>query len=662
MSILCSLNNIHLSFGTKTIFNGAEITIHKGDRIGLLGLNGQGKSSLFRILAEEVRPDISEPPFVFHKGTGQNDDSLKYTVFHVPQELPLPENADTNIADYLFVFYPQLAKVHFELQELNSFLESHSSTEKVKEALERQRNLLDRYEHLKGWSLINSYQSYLRYFGHTDLKRLVRDLSGGEQKKILLALGLSSEANLILWDEPTNHLDLETIKLFEDELSTSNQTYLLISHDRYLLSKLTNVIFHIERGVITKFDGSYSDYLEHIAEKEEERQRLLAKLKNSLRRETEWMRQGIKARGCRSKKRVEGYENLFATVSDLKARAKKELELTISASDRKTKSLVQFKEVTFSYPDKAIFEPLTFNVHRGNKIGLLGINGAGKTTLVNLIAGNLHPSSGEIRRADDLVIQHFTQKRQELDLEKTPHQVLGEGEDFVHLPGGRDVHVVGYFESFLFNRNDIHRPLSTLSGGEKNRLQMALNLKRAGDIWIFDEPTNDLDLESLQILEQKLSEFQGTVIIISHDRAFLSSVTDTVWLIHKNKIETFNGGYSQVEPYLEALLFEDMLEREDEGTSKNEEETTAAKISVPTTESTSSAKKLTNKQKERLKNIPQLIVKKEQELAIYEQKVATFDFADNSFALQQEYAKLSESREKLEEELLELYAEQEELS
>lgn len=660
MSILCSLSNIHLSFGTKEIFKGAELTIHKGDHIGLLGLNGQGKSSLFRILAEELQPDISSPAFVFNKGTGQQDETLRYSVFHVPQELPHADQP-ISIDDYLFTFYPPLQKIHQELASINHSLESNQSESQTNKLMQRQRLLLDQYEHLGAWSLINSYQSYLRYFGHQDLKRKISDLSGGEQKKILLALGLSARANLILWDEPTNHLDLETIKLFEEEVESAGQTYMMISHDRYLLGKLTNVIFHISRGQIHKFEGSYPDYLEHIAEKEEERIRMLTKLKNSLRRETEWMRQGIKARGCRSKKRVENFENLSSTVADLKARARRQLEMEVSASTRKTKSLIQFEQVEFSYPGKKLFKPLTFSIHRGNKIGLIGINGAGKTSLINLIAGHLSPSTGLIKRADDLVIQHFTQKREELDLSKTPHQLLGEGEDFVHLPGGRDLHVVSYFESFLFNRNDIHRPISTLSGGEKNRLQMALNLKRAGDLWIFDEPTNDLDLESLQILEKKLNEFEGTLIVISHDRAFLSAVTDTIWMIHQQELEAFNGGYSQVEPYLEAVLFEDMLTRQDaDGPQENAESRKESSTSnaLPSL----SSKKLNNKQKERLKQLPQLIALKEKQIQQLESKISAFDFQDNSFERQKVFSEMALEKEKVEEELLELYGENEELN
>lgn len=224
MSLLCSIKNIHLTFGTKTIFKNAQLSISTGDRIGLLGLNGKGKSTLFKILSGDVVPDHSTPPFEFNKARGDGDDSKRFTLFYVPQELPVTGHENVSIKDYFFVFYP----------ELKTLYETH----------------LDEFERLHGWELIQDYESYLKYFGHENLDKKITDLSGGEQKKILLSLGLSSNANLILWDEPTNHLDIETIKLFEDELNSTSKAFMLITHDRYLLSKLTRRILHIQHGRI----------------------------------------------------------------------------------------------------------------------------------------------------------------------------------------------------------------------------------------------------------------------------------------------------------------------------------------------------------------------------------------------------------------------------
>jgi len=206
--------------------------------------------------------------------------------------------------------------------------------------------------------------------------------------------------------------------------------------------------------------------------------------------------------------------------------------------------------------DTELFKDLNLIIGKGDKIGLLGANGVGKSTLVNIISGKIKPQSGDVKTIDDLKVQYFSQKREELGPEITPYQLLGDGDDFIHLPDGRTMHVSAWFESFLFNKDNIHRPLKTFSGGERNRLQMALNLTKAGDLWIFDEPTNDLDLETLGILETKLKEFKGSLILISHDRAFLSNTTNKVWLLDNQTLESFNGGYEQVAPYLDAIELE----------------------------------------------------------------------------------------------------------
>lgn len=610
MTILCQLKNISLSFGNKVLFDQAALTILEGDRIGLLGLNGNGKSSLFHILNGTLSPDASTPPF-------QIDKTKDFSVFLVPQELPLNKDDQISIRNYLYRFYPHL---------------EHISTEEM--------------ERLEAWHIINDYESYLKYFGHLDLDKKVNELSGGEQRKILLALGLSAQAKLILWDEPTNHLDIETIKLFEDELEQTDKAYILISHDRYLLSRLTKRIFHVTRGHIDMFEGSYQNYLEFLGEMEETRKKMLDRLRNKLRRETAWMRQGIKARGTRSKKRVENFHNLHQNINTLKEEAHKSLDIRLLESKKLRRKLIEFKDVTFSFGEKTLFENLNFQIRRGDKVGILGSNGVGKTTMVRLIAGELEPTHGDVDRGEGLQICHFSQKRHALKDELTPYQILGDGQDFIHLPDGRKQHVISYFKSFLFNEDELHRPLKTFSGGEKNRLQLALNLKTQGDVLIFDEPTNDLDLETLQLLEDRLSKFEGSIILISHDRAFLANVTDKILLIKNQSIETFEGGYEQAEPYLEALALEEELK----------EETRDKQIVLPTI-AIEEKQKLSNKEKIRLKTIDAEITQKEIEIERLGNEVEVFDFASADTKGHEYFASISTQKEKAEEDLLALYEE-----
>jgi len=644
MSILCTLKNLNLAYGEKTLFKNAQLTIHKDDRIGLLGLNGIGKSSLFKILTEEVIPDVHHPPFQFDKTKLRQDSREEFSVFRIPQEPPHLK-FDPSIKDYFYFFYPHLKEIQENLQKINKELETSSDPR----LLEKQKDLLVSFEHLHGWNISQTYESYLKFFKLKDFERRLKSLSGGEQKKVLLSLGFSSNANLILWDEPTNHLDLETIKLFEEELVHNSKAFLLVSHDRYLLSRVTKKMFHLKNNKIHSFKGSYSDYLEYLQEEEISLQKLLEKLKNNLRREKDWMGQGIKARGTRSKKRVENFNLLQQKIQNIAAQAKKELDITLSKSKRKTKKLLEIENLSFGYDDKNLFENLSLIIQKKDKIGLLGPNGCGKSTLMNILTETVIPRMGNIKRADNLKICHFSQKREELDEKATPFELLGDGQDFVHLPSGKSLHVASYFKSFLFSADDLHRPLKTFSGGERNRLQLANNLHQDGDLWIFDEPTNDLDLETIQILEQKLLEFDGSVILISHDRALLGTVTNKIWLLENKTLNVFEGGYGQVESYFEALSLEKLLKEE------------SSPLSSYSPKKNLTSQKLSNKEKRRLLNLNNLISQLEEKLEAVELALNNFDYENLNQGKNLELLKLNKEKEEGEEKLLKYYEELEKL-
>lgn len=660
MSVLCSLKNINLAFGQKIIFKNSQFQIEHGDKIGLIGLNGMGKSSLFNILLEKTIPDTSTPPFIFDKATDKQGPKFEYSVFLVDQKFILPKE-NMRVKDYYYLYYPQLKKLHDQLNQVN---EKISQTHEQKH-IDQQHQLMDELEKLGHWEISHSFESYLKSFKLDNLERDVKDLSGGEQRKVLLALGLTSKANLILWDEPTNHLDIETIEAFEEELLKTDKSFIVISHDRYLLSKVTNKIFHINRSEITAYKGSYADYITFLDSQEEARKKMLAKLRNSLKRETDWMRQGIKARGTRSKKRVENFKDLSSKVNTLKSEAKKSMEVLINKSNRKTKMLTEFKNVTFSYGERPMFNQLDFALYKGDKIGVIGENGVGKSTLMKLIAGQLTVSGGRTKYADDLKICYFSQTKEELNLDKTPFELLGDGEDFIHFKNGRSLHVASYFQNYLFDQSELHRPLSSFSGGEINRLQLALNLKNEADIWIFDEPTNDLDIESIEILEKKLSEFDGTVLIISHDRTFLENITNKIWLVENQNIEVFTSGYSHVAPYLEACALEkEILEKEIKEQNLKEESLKEEKIQKEqqqTEQTTKSKPTLSNNEKQRLAKLPEIIDNKEASINEIDDLLSRFDYTNLDVEKTELITKLSSKKDSLEEELLELYEELEDL-
>ncbi len=647
MAILCNLQNINLSFGQKHIFQDARFAISEGDKIGLIGLNGHGKSTLLNILSEKVIPDISTPPFIFDKN------NEKWSLFYVPQELEIKKYGHLEIKNFYLAFYPDLYELNQRLSTIQKELEDDYTNEAL---LNKQQDILDSLEQKGAWDIENAYLSYLSLFELDQNERPLESLSGGEQKKIALSVGLSSKANLILWDEPTNHLDVETIEKFEDEIVKGQGTYLIISHDRYLLNHVTNKILHIEAGEIKSYTGTYLEYLEYLEEREKELAKNLDKLENKHRRELAWMRQGIKARGTRSKKRVEGYENIKKDISDLKARSRKTANFNLTHSGRKSKELVQLKEVSFEYNDKKIFEDLTITVFKGDKIALIGPNGAGKTTLLKILAGKLTPTNGIYKALDQLNVITFDQKRESLDLDKTLFEVVGDGQEFVHLGDGRSQHVMSYLENFLFNRDQIHRPIHTLSGGEKNRLQLAMFMRHSADVWIFDEPTNDLDIETIEILERELANYKAAVIIVGHDRAFLDNVCEKTWLVHENNIEVFEGGYTQVAPYLHALEMEKALIEKNKSDSPKQEVVTEAPKEATKKE------KMSYNEKKRWDVIEEEIANTESEIEELQSKMASFDFSSGNPEDNAKYESLNQTFTAKETQLESLMLEWEELS
>ncbi|MBI2521863.1 MAG: ABC-F family ATP-binding cassette domain-containing protein [Bdellovibrio sp.] len=598
MGTLCTLQNLTLTYPHKTIFQNITFTVNEGERIGLLGLNGHGKSSLFKILADVIPPDTTVPPFSFDK-------NKNFSVFIVPQELPILEGV--SLSDYFFEFYPEFKIIKQQLDQIN--IKLTSGNDDFDSLLAKQTQLYEELNKKGEDRIYNSYLSYLKFFGLTDHTQTMSDFSGGEQRKVGLALGLSAPHELILWDEPTNHLDLETIDVFEDELLNSKKTFMIISHDRSLLNNVVDRIIHIQNGKIKSFVGTYLAYLDFLKEAQREREKELDKLSNYQRRETAWISRGARARRTKSKKRIEDYGLLNQKIRELKDQAHKQVELNLKNLGRKTKILVQAESLGLCFDNKKLFTNLTFKIARGDKIALIGKNGVGKSSLLKLIMGKLQPSAGMVRCAENLSFGLFSQKRENLNPEETPWHLVGEGIDFVISNTGEKRHVTGYLENFLFTPDEIKRPIKTFSGGEKNRLQLAQFMRHAQDIWIFDEPTNDLDLETIGILEEELKNYSGALIVVGHDRTFIENVTDQCWLIHDGGLEIFTGGFSQAEMFLEAITLEsdlkNLAEKRNSGSIKD---------------------KLSYKDKQRLLVIQSEIEAQENVVTALRTQLASFDY------------------------------------
>ncbi len=550
MTTLLTLQNLSLSYPHKTIFKDVTFTLNQGDKIGVLGLNGHGKSSLFKTIAGLVTPDKTVPPFIYDK----NKD---FSYFYVPQELT--NLADWTVENYFFEFHPEMKVLKIRLDKINEMLGTGEGN--FDKLINEQGHLYEELLKLGEDKIHAQYISYLKFFGMENLERSMSSLSGGEQRKVALSLGLSAPQELILWDEPTNHLDLETIQDFEEELQGSRKTFMLISHDRSLLTNVVDRIIHIQRGKLRSFSGTYGAYLEFLQADQLRREKELDKLSNYNRRETAWIQRGAKARRTKSKKRIEDYSTLNKAIQDLKAQAHKSVSLDLKSSGRKSKVLISAEDLTLKFGERTLFNGLNFSISKGDKIALMGRNGAGKSSLLKILLGELHQTSGNVKKLDSLDVGYFSQKREALKDDETPWTMIGEGIDFVISNTGEKRHVASYLENFLFSSDEIKRPIHTFSGGEKNRLQLAQFMKHARDIWIFDEPTNDLDLETIGILEDELRNYEGALIIVGHDRSFIENVTDKCWVLHEGQLEHFEAGFSQAEMFLEAIHLEEQMKK-----------------------------------------------------------------------------------------------------
>jgi ATP-binding cassette subfamily F protein uup len=603
MSTLLTLQNLSLHYPHKVIFKDVTFTLNQGDKIGVLGLNGHGKSSLFKVIAGLVTPDTTIPPFIYDK----NKD---FTFFYVPQELS--NLADWNVENYFFEFHPEMGKLKKRLDVINEKLGTGDGD--FDKLINEQSHIYEELTKLGEERVHSQFISYLKFFGVEKLERQMSSLSGGEQRKVALALGLSAPQELILWDEPTNHLDLETIQDFEDELQSSRKTYMIISHDRSLLNNVVDRIIHIQQGKLRSFSGTYEAYLEFLIEDQKRREKELDKLTNSNRRETAWIRRGAQARRTKSKKRIEDYGTLQKTIQDLKAQAHKSVNLNLQSSGRKTKILLSAEDLTLKFGERTLFDKLTFNIAKGDKIALMGRNGVGKSSLLKILLGQLEQTSGKVNRAVGLDVGYFSQKREALDDNTTPWKMIGEGIDYVISNTGDKRHVASYLENFLFSSDEIKRPIHTFSGGEKNRLQLAQFMKHARDIWIFDEPTNDLDLETIGILEEELRSYEGALIIVGHDRSFINNVTDKCWVLHEGQLESFEAGFAQAEMFLEAIHLEEEMKKK-------------APQAVVTEAPKADPSKMSNKERNRYKELPDEIDKIEKRIEKIKAELAAIDYA-----------------------------------
>ncbi len=521
---LISLQNISLSFGGPPVLDNITMQIEAGERLCLVGRNGEGKSSLMRLIGGELQPDsgrmIRQQGLIIGRLDQEVDTSLEGTVYTV-------------VSGGVGRFMTLLDRHH----DISRKLAAGNSGSLLDELAAVEHEM----ETAGVWQVHQQIDTVLSRL-QLDPDQNFTELSGGMKRRVLLARALVCSPDLLLLDEPTNHLDIESITWLEEFLLAGTYTLLFVTHDRNLLRKLATRILDLERGSISSWPGDYDTYLhrkEEMLTAENSRQ---AKFAKKLAQEEVWVRQGIKARRTRNEGRVRALVEMRRQQQAGRQQLGN-VRMEITAAGLSGRLVAVLKDVGFSFGDRQVIKSFSATILRGDRIGIIGPNGAGKTTLLRLLLGELHPDTGRVRLGTNLEPVYFDQQRGRLDAAKTVIDNLGDGSDYVEINGRRH-HIVGYLRDFLFTPDRARSPVSILSGGERNRLLLAKLFARPSNVLVLDEPTNDLDIETLELLEDLLMEYKGTVLLVSHDRAFLNNVvTSTMVFEGGGRLQQYAGGY-----------------------------------------------------------------------------------------------------------------------
>ncbi len=518
---LIVLSNAKLAYGHVDLLANTSFTLEEGERVGLIGRNGAGKSSLLKIFAEMEKPD---------DGLLQKQQNIRIT--YVAQE-PIFESND--------LVFDAVAKGIAPVRAFRDEYEALSMQEwddAVQHRLDELHHLIEAHH---GWAWEQKIEVTLNKL-HLDGSRRISELSGGTKKRVALAQALVTEPEVLLLDEPTNHLDLDSIEWLEQFLIEIGSSIIFITHDRAFLDTVATRIVELDRGILRSYAGNFSNYL-LIKEKQLEDEALLnARADKLLAQEEVWIRQGVEARRTRSVARISRLEDLRQTRAQRRD-AVGQVKLDISSGQRSGKIVAVLEDVDLSFGEKVIIKGFTSTLLRGDKIGILGPNGAGKSTLLKVILGVLQPQSGVVKLGTQIEVAYFDQMRESLDLESNLEDFISPGSEWVEISGQRK-HVKSYLNDFLFSPERARSPIKSLSGGERNRLLLARLFAKPANVLVLDEPTNDLDIDTLDLLEEFLQNYSGTVFLVSHDRQFLDHVVTSMIAFEGDGIwREYEGGY-----------------------------------------------------------------------------------------------------------------------
>jgi ATP-binding cassette subfamily F protein uup len=599
-----SLSDAQLAFGHVALLDHAEFSLETGERVGLIGRNGTGKSSLLKIIARTSKID---------DGLLVQQQGLK--IAYVEQE----PQFDQNISVFDAVA-SGLGELPALLQEYES-LTGQFGGDNDDALMERMHDIQVKLDAADAWSLGNKVETTLDKL-NLGKDAIMGTLSGGMKKRVALACALVSAPDVLLLDEPTNHLDFSSIQWLEGLLKDFKGSVLFITHDRSFLDNVATRIVELDRGKLTSYPGNFTTYQTRKAEQLENEEVENAKFDKFLAQEEIWIRKGVKARRVRDEGRVKRLEQLRLARS-----ARRELQgqvkLDVTTGERSGKIVAELENVSKSFGEKVIVRDFSSIIMRGDKIGLIGQNGAGKTTLLKLILGQETPDSGTIKQGSKLQIAYFDQMRAQLNDEMSLAETIAPGSDFVEINGQRK-HVMSYLGDFLFAPERARSPVKSLSGGERNRLLLARLFAKPANVLVLDEPTNDLDIDTLELLEELLEEYTGTVFLVSHDRTFLDNVVTQVIVSEgEGQWREYIGGYSDWERYSNSVAKSAV--KADSKPAANVANTAAA----ATAPAAAKAKKLSYKEQRELEELPKLIAQLEAEQAAITAKLADADLYKN---------------------------------
>jgi ATP-binding cassette ChvD family protein len=513
----------------KTIIKNIYLSFFYGAKIGVLGLNGSGKSTLLRIIAGLDK-----------SFTGDVVWSPGYTVGMLEQEPQLdPQKTVLEVVEEAVVEIKNLLKEFDEINE--AFGDADADFDKL---LARQGEVQEKLDHFNAWELDNRLEKAMDALRCPDPNALINTLSGGEKRRVALCRLLLQEPDVLLLDEPTNHLDAESVEWLEQHLRQYKGTVIAVTHDRYFLDNVAGWILELDRGEGIPWKGNYSSWLEQKQNRLAQEEKTESRRQKTLQRELEWVRMSPKARQAKSKARIGAYEKLLSEENKQK---EDKLELFIPAGPRLGNKVIEVQGVSKSFGDKLLYENVSFSLPPAGIVGIIGPNGAGKTTMFKLITGQLQPDSGSFEVGETVKLAYVDQEHNQLMAEKSVFETVSDGNDWVML-GGKQSNARAYVSKFNFNGADQEKKIANLSGGERNRVHLAMMLKEGANVLLLDEPTNDLDVNTLRALEEGLENFAGCAVVISHDRWFLDRIATHILAFEgDSQVTYFEGNYSEYE-------------------------------------------------------------------------------------------------------------------